>query len=163
MSTLEGKYGHFINSDEGEGWESRRIGNRKKGFIFPQPLFHFSLLYPNPLTWFDKKTQMFYRPDKDFVTNLGSTPFFTRANLPQNQYPRSYSFHDSVWLHGFIWVCIELNGDYIKMPMGRWSSNNFLYRWVDAEGGRFRKGPIFLGVSLGAAVGGLIDRVTNGS
>lgn len=144
-----GRYGRFINAGEGEGWEVRHNGTR--GRLFPESIYQFSLLYPNPLTWYDRRRGAYYRPGRTYSTNLGSTPFFTRPLLPQNEFPRSYAFHDSAWLHGGMLVSSELDGAYEYQKVTLWESNLMLIGWIHAEGGRIRKQPIFIGATIGAA------------
>ena len=155
---LSGKYGRFLNAAEGEGFEINKVGRR--GRLFPQIIYEFVLDPETPLVWHDNDGY-FYQFDHKFNTNLGSTPALTRAFLPQAQFPISYSGHDSCWIHHGIWRCAELEGEYKFIPISRWKSNTFLFRWVDAEGGKIRKGLIWLGVSIGAIAVGLWEVLKN--
>tara|TARA_B100001013_G_scaffold88951_1_gene49279 strand:+ start:2309 stop:2809 length:501 start_codon:yes stop_codon:yes gene_type:complete len=148
-----GKHGHFVNANEGEGWEIRHSGTRR--LLFPHSLYDFNLKYPHPLTWYDKKERLYYQPDRKFSTDLGSTPFFTWQFLPKDQFPRSYCFHDSAWIHGGLYIADELDGEFRWRKVSKWHSNRLLWRWTYAEGARMRNPFIFAGVTLGASYSGV--------
>jgi hypothetical protein len=73
-----------------------------------------------PLMWFDKRTNLFYMPDRHMKrTDLGSIPVFVQAHIPPTQAPYAYYSHDAGYENGGMWVAEHLEGPWRFQKMSR--------------------------------------------
>jgi hypothetical protein len=102
--------------------------------LFRVTLYEFTLSDLHPLT-FRTPGHWHYRPDRHFVTDMGSIPRPLQLLFPKDEFLLSYLFHDSLCLHRKQFVSASLDGEYRPARMDSVEAARQLRTQIRAEGG----------------------------
>lgn len=153
--------GIFINRD---GYKLTHHRNVRYFLIFSKPLKRFRLDLATPLTWkliepvtldditFPVGTQI--QPDKDFITDIGSTPRTMELCLPSAKWERPYLFHDSGYKDEGLYIMRPGEHVFRYIRLSRRALDRLLRMMIESEeGGPIEQRLIHLGVRVGGWLG----------
>jgi hypothetical protein len=109
-------------------------------------IYEFRLDADTPLT-FAGADGVLWRPDRYFLTDLGSVPKVLQIALPKDEC-LGYLFHDSAYAHGGLW-CSFLGSAWAFTKMDRSEADALLRAMVAAQWGWPKAAAVWAGVRLG--------------
>lgn len=117
--------------------------------LHPTVIHRITMHKYNPLTW-KGNDHLYYRTNKCYESDLGSTPWVVQWFFPKDQFRDSYVFHDSWFMEGGIWISGEYDGPYYFRQTSMSMANEFLGEMVQAQGATpVQKNAIWTGVKVG--------------
>jgi len=87
-----------------------------------------------PLTWADDGG-FHLRPDRHFLTNLGSVPRLFRNLISQDRFPQAWIQHDSACEHHGAYFSRSEHGDYVLAPLTSAEACDLMRAGILASGG----------------------------
>lgn len=144
----------FINQ---QGYECPKIRDQKYffGLLPPKAIYRYKSDEDNPLTllFTDGK---YYRPNKNFETDMGSVPRVLQFFIPKDRFLLSFIFHDSIYKEGGIWVSDTYDGPYVFKKLSRSKGDSMLKVMTTLEpspAGVVASSCVWFGVTVGGHFG----------